>query len=192
MNLYEAIKTRRSIRKYTNDIPERQVIMRILDAANWAPSGMNEQPWGFIVVAGEPLNTLRSLCRDVINLRLPPEAERSDQQKAFAHWYSTLGEAPLAIIGLLKREEDAAKRRMALESVSAAFQNLLLAAHAEGLGTCWMTGPLAKQSEIHALLSVPHDKEVFAITPLGYPKEQPSAGARLDPDLKTKVTWIGI
>lgn len=192
MNLYEALKTRRSIRKFANKMPGRDVVLRILDAANWAPSGMNEQPWEFIVVGGEPLGKLRNIGRDVINLRLPAEADRNAQQKAFAHWYSTLGDAPLAIVAVCKREEDAGRHRMVLESVSAAFQNLLLAAHEEGLGTCWMTGPLAKQTEIHTLLAIPNDKEAIAITPLGYPNEQPVPGERLDPQLKTKVTWVGL
>lgn len=192
MDLFEGIKTRRSIRKYTDKVPGRDIVLRILDAANWAPSGMGEQPWEFAVVGGEPLNKLRDICRDVINLRLPSVDERSEQQKAFAHWYSTLGGAPLAIVAFCKREEDPGRRRMALESVSAAFQNLLLAAHGEGLGTCWMTGPLAKGDSIQTLLALPTDKEVVAITPLGYPNEQPKPSARQDPQLQTKVTWVGL
>lgn len=193
MNLYEAIKTRRSIRKYAADrMPSRESVLRILEAANWAPSGMGEQQWEFLVVGGQPLDSLRTICRDVINLRMPPESERNEQQKAFAYWYSTLGSAPLAIVAYCKKEEDQGRRKMAIESVSAAFQNLLLAAHEEGLGTCWMTGPLAKASEIHSLLAIADDKEIIALTPLGFAVENPAPPARIDPELKTKMTWLGI
>lgn len=191
MEIYSAIKNRRSIRKYKNDLVAKDTIRKILDAANWAPSGMNEQSWEYIVITGSKLAEIKSVCKEVIDLRMPPETERSEQQKAFAHWYSTLGNAPVCIVQMTKAESEAARRKMVLESVSASFQNLLLAAHAEGLGTCWMTGPLAKADKLQAILDVPQDRELTAITPLGFPDEVPAPGKRLDETLQNKVTWIG-
>lgn len=191
MDLYSAIKTRRSIRKYKSEMVSKDSILKILDAANWAPSGMNEQPWEYVVVTGPKLAQIKDVCRDVINLRMPPEAERTEQQKAFALWYSTLGDAPICIVQLTKAETDAGRRKMVLESVSASFQNLLLAAHAEGLGACWMTGPLAMADKLQAILNIANDKELTAITPLGYPAESPAPGKRLDETLQNKVTFVG-
>ncbi|SDF83497.1 nitroreductase family protein [Sporolituus thermophilus] len=192
MDIYDVIKQRRSIRKYKADMVPRELVLKVLAAANWAPSGMNEQSWEFLVVGGSKLDELRDVCREVINLRLPPEAERTEQQKAFAHWYSTLGGAPLAVVQCCPRESDPARRKMVLESMAAAFQNLLLAATAEGLGTCWMTGPLAKQDKLHAILDIPESKEIVAVTPLGYPAETPAPVPRKDPELKEKVRFIGL
>ncbi len=149
------------------------------------------QSWEYMVVTGPMLDEIRGVCKEVIDLRMPPEAERTEQQKAFAYWYSTLGDAPVCIVQMTKAETDAGRRKMVLESVSASFQNLLLAAHAEGLGTCWMTGPLAKQDRLQAILNIPQDKELTAITPLGLPAESPAPGKRLDGSLQTKVTWVG-
>ena len=191
MDIYTAIKSRRSVRKYKTDKVSKDIILKILDAANWAPSGMNEQPWEYLVVTGAKLDKIREVCKEVIEMRMPPVAERTEQQQAFAHWYATLGGAPVGIVQMTKAETDAGRRKMVLESVSASFQNLLLAAHAEGLGACWMTGPLAKQDRLHAILGIPQDKEITAVSPLGFPNETPAPGQRLDETLATKVTWIG-
>jgi nitroreductase len=190
LDVYQVIKSRRSIRKYKADMVPKTLILKILDAANWAPSGMNEQPWEFIVVAGEQLNALRTVCKEVIDARTPPET-RTEEQKAFAYWYATLGGAPVAIIQLCNNEVDVGRRKMVLESAAASFQNLLLAAAAEHLGTCWMTGLLAKQKDIHAIFDIPDTKEIVAVTPLGYPDERPNAVPRKDAALQEKVTWVG-
>jgi nitroreductase len=80
-------------------------------------------------------------------------------------------------------------RKMNLESVCAAFTQLLLAAASEGLGTCWMTGPLNNEAELRAILAIPESKELVCLTPLGYPDEHPPAPIRKP--LEEFVTWIG-
>lgn len=190
-NIFEAITGRRSIRKYKADPVSRELVIKLVEAANWAPSGMNEQAWTFYAVAGDKVEALREIGRQVINLRMPPEAERTEEQKAFAHWYSTLGDAPVAIVACCPKSEDAPRRKMLLESAAAAFQNLLLAAAAEGLGSCWMTGLLAKQDQIYQMLDIPADKEIVAITPLGFPEGQPEAPARKLSAEKI-ITFIGM
>jgi nitroreductase len=71
------------------------------------------------------------------------------------------------------------------------MENLLLAATALGLGTCWMTGPLRDEKTLHRILAIPDDKEIVAVTPLGYPEKFPQAPPRLDPALTQKVRWVG-
>jgi nitroreductase len=78
---------------------------------------------------------------------------------------------------------------MNLESVAAAFTQLLLAAANEGLGTCWMTGPLNNEAELRAVLDIPATKELVCLTPLGYADESPPAPARKA--LDECVTWVG-
>jgi len=191
MDLYQAIKNRRSIRKYKAESVPQAVIARILDAANWAPSGMNEQPWEYIVAAGPKLGEIKTVCGEAIQLRLPPENERNEQQKMSALWFSTLGGAPVGIILLANREDDPVRKKMTLQGLSASFQNLLLAAHAEGLGTCWMTGPLMKSELLHEVLGIPFEKEFIAVTPLGYPDMSPPPVPRMDEKMTGKVTWLG-
>ena len=70
-----------------------------------------------------------------------------------------------------------------IESASAAMENLLLAATALGLGTCWMTGPLRDEAALRRILSIPDTKEIVAVTPLGFPSGEPAVQPRHDPDL---------
>lgn len=190
-NIFAVIAGRRSIRKYKSEPVSREQVIQLVEAANWAPSGMNEQGWTFYAVAGAKMEALREVGRQVINLRMPPEAERTEDQKIFAQWFGTLGDAPAAIVACCPKTEDAPRRKMLLESASAAFQNLLLAAAAIGLGGCWMTGLLAKQEQICKLLDIPADKEIVAITPLGYPAGQPEAPVRKVAADKL-ITFIGM
>ncbi|MDD3023970.1 MAG: nitroreductase family protein, partial [Syntrophomonadaceae bacterium] len=67
---------------------------------------------------------------------------------------------------------------------------LLLAACAEGLGTCWMTGPLQDEAGIRKILDIGDDKELVALTPIGYPDMTPAAPDRVDPELKAKIRWV--
>jgi nitroreductase len=81
-------------------------------------------------------------------------------------------------------------RKADLESASAAMENLLLAATALGLGTCWMTGPLRDEKTLRRILSVPDDREIVAITPLGYPEKISAAPPRIDPAMEQKARWV--
>ena len=189
MELYQAIKERRSIRKYKADAISREVLHRVLDAANWAPSGANLQQWKFYIVSGQKRNQIAENYGRMTEKNYPPVAERNEQQKFFAEWARTYGGAPLIIVATMPREEGR-RAKMHLESVSAAFQNLLLAAHAEGLGTCWMTGPLGDEATLNQILELPNNEEIVALTPLGYPDQTVGDKPRLDPDLKGKFVWL--
>lgn len=191
MNLYEAIRGRRSIRKFKTDQVPKDVVLRVLDAANWAPSGVNLQQWKFYIVSGQKRDQIAASYGQVTERNYPPAGERSEQQETFLTWAKTYGGAPLIIVATMPRDEQQPRRRkMHLESVSAAFQNLLLAAHAEGLGTCWMTGPLADEATLVKILGLPADEEIVALTPLGYPDQVVDDKPRLDPDLKEKFIWL--
>jgi nitroreductase len=190
MDLITAIMSRRSCRKYKPDEVSRDKIERILQAANWAPSGRNWQQWEFLVVTGEKREKIGKLYGEIVAERWPEPQARTSEQRIFLHWAETLGDAPVVIVALTRTDADPNTRKMNLESTAAAFQNLLLAAYAEGLGTCWMTGPLRREEELKKLLEVAEDREIVALTPLGYPLEWPSPPPRLDSDLSQKVRWI--
>ncbi len=191
MELYQAIRGRRSIRKFKPDPVPKELVHKVLDAANWAPSGVNLQQWKFYVVSGPKRDQIAASYGRITERNYPPAGERSQQQESFLAWAKTYGGAPLIIVATMPRDDQQPRRRkMHLESVSAAFQNLLLAAYAEGLGTCWMTGPLAAEAELVEILQLPADEEIVALTPLGYPDQVVEEKPRLDPDLKEKVIWL--
>ncbi|MDD3268585.1 MAG: nitroreductase family protein [Syntrophomonadaceae bacterium] len=188
MDFYEVIYARRAIRKYKADMVPQDILLKILNAANWAPSGMNMQQWEFIVVSGTKKNQIgESYARFSESYTKDWDQARREMFLRFA---SDFGGSPLLIVALTPASQDDSIRKMHLESVSAAFENLLLAACAEGLGSCWMTGPLRDDAGIRRILDIDDDQEIVAVTPLGYPDMAPTAPARIDPELKSKVRWV--
>ncbi len=153
MDFYEVIRTRRSIRSYKPDPIPKEVLTRVLDAARIAPSGSNRQPWKFIVVKDEELKRrIAKAC----------------------HNQMFIAEAPVVIVACgynihYNRGEYMGDFSM-LVDVSIAFTHLILAARAEGLGTCWIGS--FNNEEIKRILSIPEEVNVVAITPLGYPKDE--------------------
>lgn len=189
MEFYEVVHRRRSVRKYKPDPVPREALLRIFDAANWAPSGMNMQQWEFLVVGGEKKDQIGASYLKVAEV-YSAGWEDTARREQFLQFSRTFGGAPLLIVALTKASSNPQTRKMHLESVSAAFQNLLLAACAEGLGSCWMTGPLQDEETIRRILDIPPEKEIVALTPIGYPDMEPPAPPRVDPDLSIKVKWL--
>jgi nitroreductase len=186
MEFYDVVKKRRAIRKYKPEAVPRDVILRILDAACWAPSGMNLQQWEFIVVSGgkkEQLGEPYAKAMEKIG-----QDWTEEQRKMALASARKFNWAPHVIVALAPKTDDAFVQKMHVESVSAAIENLLLAACAEGLGTCWAMGPLLEEEAIRSILGISSDKEIVALTPLGYPDMEATAPARKD--LDSKVTWI--
>ena len=150
MDVYEAIKIRRSVRAYeTRQIPD-DVLMRVLEAGRAAPSASNSQPWHFIVVKS-------------------PEKRLILSKRMFTKF---LVESPVVIVGCGERE-----KRFHLVDVSIAMQQMVLAATAEGLGTCWIGD--FDEKVIRKLLRVPEKYGVVCLLALGYPKEKLELAAKL-------------
>lgn len=152
MDFYEVIRTRRSVRSFKKNPISEEVVNRILEAARVAPSGSNRQPWKFILVKDETLKQkMVSACNN---------------QKFVA-------DAPLIVVACGQRlpinRGGYMGEMSTLLDVSIAFTHLILAARAEGLGTCWIGA--FNNKEIKKLLKVPDEYQVVAATPLGYPSE---------------------
>jgi nitroreductase len=160
MEILEAIHTRRSIRKYTDrPIPE-ELITEILRAAMSAPSAVNAQPWIFIVIDDRRL---------------------LDEIPTFSPYASMCREAPIAILvcGDLTFEKIPGYW---VQDCSAATQNLLLAAHAVGLGAVW-TGIYPMKDRIEGFrktFGLPENVIPLALVPIGYPDQNPVSEDRFD------------
>ena len=190
MEFFDLVKNRRSVRKYKSQPVDKEDILKILDAANWAPSAMNWQPWEFIVVSGELLKSMGNSFKAVVE-KIMQESEETAFNDEFVKFASHYGGAPVVIIVLTKASEKPNVVKANLESASAAMENLVLAATNLGLGTCWMTGPLHDENNLRSILDISSDKDIVAVTPLGYPDEVPEPCPRLDAELKQKVRWLG-
>jgi F420 biosynthesis protein FbiB-like protein len=172
----DLIHTRHSIRHYTDQPVPPDLIDQLLEAATRAPSAHNGQPWRFAVLVnpivkaqlaeqmGERLRTDR--------LRAADQVDEIDRDVARSRKRITT--APVIIIACLStlNLSDPYERLMAMQSVAAAIQNLLLAAHEAGLGACWMAAPLYCPDVVRAVLQLPEDWDAQALITLGYPADE--------------------
>jgi len=179
---WQTLLARRSIRRYRPDPIPRHLLERLLTAAIWAPSAHNRQPWRFAVVT-EPERRERLAQamaqrwrRDLARKGWDEKAVRAKIQQSHAR----ITQPPVLVVGCLTMADmDAyedtrlaqAERAMAVQSVALALGNLMLAAHHEGLGSCWMCAPLFARNEVLAALNLPDDWEPQAIISLGWPDE---------------------
>lgn len=208
MDFFEVVSGRRSIRRFKNDpVPDKDLRM-IIEAGCQAPSANNSQPWRFIIVKNrEILSRMADAVRLMVDRMIPyAEDERQAQRLAAyrSNYYVFFENAPVLIVVLMEdynpsterilkkmgySDEDVMRLRPmpGLQSVSAAIENMLLAAHALGYGACWMTGPLVAQEEFGRLLGYGKEKYAVALIPIGIPDEAPSAKNRKSFDDITKV-----
>jgi nitroreductase len=151
LEFYDVIRTRRSIREFRPDPVPEDVLRRILEAARVAPSGSNRQPWRLILVKDK-----------MEKERIVP----------LAGGQRFVAEAPILIVACgqdIKYNRGGYMGELSmLVDVAIAVDHLTLAARAEGLGTCWIGS--FDNTHIKELLKIPHDFNVVALVPLGYPK----------------------
>jgi len=157
MDVLEAIRGRRSIRAFKRQDVLPEIVEKLVEAARWAPSAGNIQPWEFIVVR-----------KSEIKRRL---AEAALDQ-------SFIEEVPVVIVVCanenrsFQRYSVRGKTLYCIQDSAAAIQNILLTAHSLGLGTCWVGA--FREEEVREILKVPQGIRPVAIVPLGHPDEAPT------------------
>lgn len=161
MDILEIIKGRRSIRNFkTEDLPE-QIVENLVEAARWAPSAGNIQPWKFIIVR-KP-ETKKKLAKTAL-------------EQAFVE------EVPVVIIVCADENRSSqgygsrGRTLYCIQDTAAAIQNIHLAAYALGLGTCWIGA--FDEEEARKILKIPQGIRPVAIIPVGYPAESPQPRKR--------------
>jgi len=166
MEVIEAIKTRRSIRRYKTTRVNNKTIELILEAARWAPSWSNTQCWKFVVVRD---SHIKAKLADTLGENPATDAIRSAPVVIVA--CAELGKA-----GYKQGELTTDKGDWYMFDVALAMQNLVLAAHSLGLGTVHVGRFDAKKAE--GILEVPQGFRVVKMTPLGYPDQEPKPRPR--------------
>ena len=195
--LLAIMRERRSIRRFTSEPVPRAVLERLLEAARWAPSAHNRQPWRFAVITNAER---KAALADAMGARFRADlraegVDAAEIEAQLARSYARLTEAPALIVFFVSTTAMAtyaeAHRQqgeyiMATQSVALAVQNLLLAAHAEGLGACWICAPLFAPDEVRAALALPQDWIAQGLIALGYPAERP---VRTREPIEAKTRW---
>ena len=159
MDVFEAIRDRRSVRKYKAEPVPDNLVKKLLEAAVWAPSGSNIQPWNFIVIKD----------RKVL-----------DMVRKISPGY--FGDAPLAILVCSDKERafklggELGRDYLSVAGCAAAVQNMLLAAYASGLGTCVVKS--FSSTAIKHILEIPTEIEPELLVIVGYPDQSPKLHSR--------------
>jgi coenzyme F420-0:L-glutamate ligase/coenzyme F420-1:gamma-L-glutamate ligase len=181
------ISSRRSIRKFTSSNVEPRVVNRVLVTATWAPSAHNSQPWRFVLVERGEIRTklvdemARLFEKDLAADGLSAELNRVAISKERLLKAPVLVLVCLTMEGMRRYTDDRrmeAEYLMAVQSVAASIQNLLLAAHVEGLGSCWMGAPLFCRETIKTTLELPKSFDPQAFVLIGSPDEKPDPPVR--------------
>lgn len=161
MDIFQVIRERRSIRKYKDTPVEQEKIEQILDAARLAPSWKNTQCWRFLVIRDQAKKT-------AVLDAIPDD---NPGKKAIAT-------APVVILVCADPTESGVRNGIAyfIADTAIAFEHLCLAAHALGLGTCWMG--LYDEPKIKQHFDMPEQIKIIGITPLGYPDQEPKPRPR--------------
>jgi len=182
-SLRELLVGRRSIRRYLELPVTRELVDSLLDAATAAASAHNRQPWRFLVIEGLPM---KQRLADAMAGRLRSDRRRDGDsaeviEADVSRSYARLTGTPVLVVVCMTMTDmdryvddrrNQAERLMAVQGTAMAAQNLLLAAHAAGLGACWMCAPLFCADTVASVLTLPPDWEPQAIITLGYPADR--------------------
>lgn len=183
VNLKQLFVERRSIRRYQQQPVPQNMIVNLLESAQWAASAHNRQPWRFVVIQ-EPaqkehlaLKMGERLRTDLTRDGQPLDLIENDVKRS----YDRITSAPLIIMICLSMadmdtypDERRAKNEfiMAVQSVALAGQNILLSAHSLGLGACWMCAPLFCPDVVRDALKLPDDWQPQGMITIGYPAQE--------------------
>ncbi|MCK4912105.1 MAG: nitroreductase [Candidatus Omnitrophica bacterium] len=155
MDILELIKARRSIREFKSKDIDEEIVDEILEAGRWAPSGLNNQPWKFMVLKGEDKNSLAEYTK-----------------------YFDIIKGANKIIMVFLNNEDSYNRDKDLMAIGACIQNILISIHSKGLGACWLGEILNQKDQIHKFLKTSQNLELAAVLALGYPHDSSSGSKR--------------
>lgn len=189
MDLHQFLRSRRSIRRFKPDPVPDSVIRNILTTATFAPSAHNRQPWRFCVVTDV---SVKQKLADAMAIEFKHDLEQdqlppTEIQKRTKRSRERMTAAPVLVILCLDMSEmdvypdkkrKQAEFRMAMQSVANAGMQLMLATHAEGLGSVWVCSPLFVQETIQSVLNLPKTWEPQAMFFVGYPDVIPDVRER--------------
>lgn len=156
MSLLDVVLSRRSIRKYEQKKIPSEVLGKILEAGRKAPSAANRQPGHFIVVTDDAIK--RELSKGLFNRHIK--------------------KSPVTIVGCA--DQGFVNRKWSIVDTTIALQNMIIAAWAVGVGSCWVGD--FKEEKVRRLLNIPNKWKVVALISLGYPAEKPRPKRRKNID----------
>lgn len=197
MEIFQAVTTRRSIRRFKPDPVPEPLLREILDAARWSPSWGNTQPWEIAVVAGEPLERLREAGRQRFLDGAIPDPDTpmpGTWPEPLKQRYQAVGKQTLTALSIPRGDQEARlryygemfaffgapclllfsvdkslAREYAMLDIGAVAQSVCLLAHARGLGSCIMAASVNYPALIRKILPIPETRAILIGVALGHP-----------------------
>lgn len=185
MDLFEAIDTRRSIKRFTDREVSREEVERLIDAAIQVPNHRMTEPWRFAVL-GEAAREAYARRRGILKAQNAPPSDARAVIEEKVYWETAAVPAMIAVLSAV--HEDPTIHEEDLAAVWMAVQNLSLAATALGLGTHIRTGPITEDWEVQKVVGAMPGERLCAIVYLGAPAETPDPKPRTG--AKEKTTWL--
>lgn len=188
-DIIEVIKNRRSVREYkTEQIPDKEIEF-LIDCARYAPSGFNMQPWSFLVIKNkEALKKISESGKKSMIPMLEPMKNASQKARDFLVFLKTKGtdmfyNAPVLVIILGNKNAPTVDFDCPM-----AAQNMMLAAHSRGIGSCWVGGVLPALMDEKLLKELGAPEGYKAVAPLifGYPKGKTQMPEKIEPE----INWL--
>ncbi len=184
MDIFEAVYGRQSVSKVRPDPVPRDLIEKLLSAAAQAPNHFRVRPWRFVVLTG----TAREQLGDVMARSLLERKPTSTDSELDAERSRPLRAPVLIAVGVDRPSETRVSEIENVCAAAAAVENMLLAAHALGLGGMWRTGPAAVDPAVKKFLGFEPEQHLIAFVYIGFPAAESSAVDR--PSFEDRTIWM--
>ncbi len=166
MDLLEALKSRRSVRRFKDQRIDDATIEDILQYAPWVPNHHVSEPWRYIIVTGESLKELADLrFHAVLEKRQGQDGAKERAEKARLEFL----EAPIVVVAVQRLDDNPVRRREDYAAMAMSCYNIILAAWSHHMGCYWNTGPLVTSKAVADWLNLAPNEEAMAFLRMGYP-----------------------
>lgn len=187
--LLELIHSRRSVRRFHAQPIAREILDRLIEAAIWSPTAGNRQDWTFTLVTSDAVRKKMAQVAQTAWERLLAEraAEVAEDFKRYARSFEWFASAPALVVVSVRKPEGFLTYLMGdaagevgggKASAAMAAQNIMLMAHALGLASCCLSGPLAAQERLQQVVGLDLHDQIVCLIALGYPDEKPAPPPR--------------
>jgi nitroreductase len=188
MNLEEAICSRRSIGSVKTDRVETALVKKLLEAAVCAPNHHGTEPWRFFVLTGKGREVLGRAYAKIASESMEDPSTEANQIALKKHFEKAFRAPVIIVVAAVCTDSPKVDRREEHAAVHAAVQNMLLQAHALGLGAVWRTGAPTYHVDMKSAFGLLEMDEVVGFIYLGYPANSLPAKAR--PSYESKTVWL--
>ena len=188
MNIHEAIQTRRSVPLLKDTTLPTELIEQIIEAGSYAPNHFRTEPWRFFVLLGDGRKKLGDVFGEITKSELDDLESEVSQKKIERSQNNPLRSPVIIAVGVEPSDRNNVILKEEFAAVNAGIQNMLLTAHALGLGAIWRTGAICYNPKVTEFFGLSEHGEIIAFIYLGFPDIDPAPRERTY--AKQLTTWI--